>query len=70
MVGIFMGIVSFINVYILLLAFAKRSFCGIVRDLHRKYAPEYYLISSITPNGMIDDKLDCNSYPLRATIYR
>ena len=49
---------------------AKRSFCSIVRDLHRKYAPEYYLISSITPNGMTDDKLDCNSYPLRATIYR
>ena len=44
---------------------AMRSFCDRVRSLHRKYAPEYYLISNITPNGLLDDEIDCSSRPLR-----
>ena len=44
---------------------AMRSFCDSVRSLHRKYAPKYYLISSITPNGLLDDEVDCSSRPLK-----
>ena len=44
---------------------AMGSFCDIVRRLHRKYAPDYHLVSSIYPNGKKNDKVDCNSHPLR-----
>ena len=44
---------------------AMRSFCDSVRSLHKKYAPKYYLISSITPNGLSDDEVDCSSRSLK-----